>query len=173
MAELVDRSDSAQDAAFTGIFEEPHKTDRGVPAHCKLSKRERSRPGLGIHEPDREPKPEPDHQPAHQPAHEPGHEPYREPEPDHEPDHESECNCGLVADQISSVDSTPGSTASSARSPLLFYLRTGRGQAEGTTEAYARDLALFETWRVASSRKTSHRSSAASAASANAILVRP
>ena len=35
---------------------------------------------------------------------------------------------------------------------FLLYLRTGRGQAEGTTEAYARDLALFETWRVASGR---------------------
>ena len=35
---------------------------------------------------------------------------------------------------------------------FLLYLRTGRGQAEGTTEAYARDLAVFETWRVASGR---------------------
>jgi len=35
---------------------------------------------------------------------------------------------------------------------FLLYLHTGRSQAEGTTEAYAQDLALFETWRVASGR---------------------
>ena len=35
---------------------------------------------------------------------------------------------------------------------FLLYLRTGRGRAESTTEAYARDLALFETWRKASGR---------------------
>ncbi|MHB2021960.1 MAG: tyrosine-type recombinase/integrase [Mycobacteriales bacterium] len=35
---------------------------------------------------------------------------------------------------------------------FLLYLRTGRGRAEGTTEAYARDLVLFESWRVACGR---------------------
>lgn len=35
---------------------------------------------------------------------------------------------------------------------FLLYLRTGRGRAESTTEAYARDLALFETWRSSSGR---------------------
>ena len=35
---------------------------------------------------------------------------------------------------------------------FLFYLRSGRGRAESTTEAYARDLALFEKWRFVSGR---------------------
>jgi site-specific recombinase XerD len=35
---------------------------------------------------------------------------------------------------------------------FLLYLRTGRGRTESTTEAYARDLALFEAWRVSSGR---------------------
>ena len=68
MAELVDRPDCAQDIAFTGIFEEPHEADRGVPAHGKLSERERSPPGLGVHEPDREPEPEPAAEPDREPA---------------------------------------------------------------------------------------------------------
>lgn len=35
---------------------------------------------------------------------------------------------------------------------FLFYLRSGRGRAEATTEAYARDLAMFEAWRCRSGR---------------------
>ena len=35
---------------------------------------------------------------------------------------------------------------------FLFYLRSGRGRAESTTEAYARDLAVFEKWRCGSGR---------------------
>ncbi|HUY63312.1 MAG TPA: site-specific integrase, partial [Acidimicrobiales bacterium] len=35
---------------------------------------------------------------------------------------------------------------------FLFYLRSGRGRAESTTEAYARDLAVFEAWRYNSGR---------------------
>lgn len=35
---------------------------------------------------------------------------------------------------------------------FLLYLRTGRGRAEATTEAYARDLVAFETWRASGGR---------------------
>ena len=35
---------------------------------------------------------------------------------------------------------------------FLFYVRSGRGRAEATTEAYARDLAVFEAWRCGSGR---------------------
>jgi integrase len=35
---------------------------------------------------------------------------------------------------------------------FLFYLRSGRGRAEATTEAYARALAVFEGWRCGSGR---------------------
>ena len=35
---------------------------------------------------------------------------------------------------------------------FLFYLRSGRGRAESTTEAYARDLASFEAWRCSGGR---------------------
>jgi site-specific recombinase XerD len=35
---------------------------------------------------------------------------------------------------------------------FLLYLRSGRGRAESTTEAYARDLAVFEAWRCGSGR---------------------
>jgi len=100
VAELVDRSDSAQDVAFAGIFEELHEADRSVPVSGKLPERERSRPGLGGNKPDREPEREPDGDPDHErepvPAAEPGSElegkSQRKPdhEPAHEPDDESE-----------------------------------------------------------------------------------
>lgn len=35
---------------------------------------------------------------------------------------------------------------------FLLYLRTGRGRSEATTEAYARDLAMFERWRSSTGR---------------------
>jgi hypothetical protein len=35
---------------------------------------------------------------------------------------------------------------------FLLYLRAGRGRAESTTEAYARDLVFFESWRCSSGR---------------------
>ena len=39
VAELVGGTDSTQDTALMGIFEEPHEANRGVPAEAKLDKR--------------------------------------------------------------------------------------------------------------------------------------
>ena len=103
VAELVDRSDGAQDIAFASVLKKPHKAYRGVPAPGKLSKRERSRPGLGVSEPAHEPEHKPDHEPGHEPGPESGPEPIPSPttspttspadEPGHEPGQEPE---GLV-----------------------------------------------------------------------------
>jgi hypothetical protein len=38
VAELVDRPDSAQDVAFSGVFEEPQEAERSVPARGELRK---------------------------------------------------------------------------------------------------------------------------------------
>jgi hypothetical protein len=51
VAELVDRPNGAQDAAFVGIVKEPHEANRGASAHGKLNKRERGWPGCGAREP--------------------------------------------------------------------------------------------------------------------------
>ncbi len=78
MAELVDRPDSAQDVAFTGIFEEPHEADRGVLTPSKLSERERSPSCLGVCEPDREAEREAEREPGREPGRQAEHEPDRE-----------------------------------------------------------------------------------------------
>ena len=83
VAELVDRSDGAQDIAFASILEEPHEAKWGMPASGKLRKRERSRPGLGVSEPAHEPDHQHSQEPSYDPAHEPGPEP--SPEPSYEP----------------------------------------------------------------------------------------
>ena len=55
--------------------------------------------------------------------------------------------CG-GGDRVPGWSSRPGGRSAGG----LEEGRPDRGQAEGTTEAYARDLAPFETWRVASGR---------------------
>jgi len=100
VAELVDRSDGAQNVAFAGILKKAHKANRGVLAPGKLSKSERCSPGLGVSEPAYEAEHEPDHGSGHEPSpgsgHQPGHEPDHEPgrEPGDEPGQETE---GLIA----------------------------------------------------------------------------
>jgi hypothetical protein len=88
VAELVDRSDGAQDIAFAGVLKKAHKADWGVSAPGKLSKREGCCPGLGVSESA--------HKAEHEPGHEPGDEPVIEPgkEPDNESCHEPSCEPG-------------------------------------------------------------------------------
>jgi hypothetical protein len=86
VAELVDRSDGAQNVAFAGILKKAHKANRGVLAPGKLSKSERCSPGLGVSEPAYEAQDESDHGSGHEPSPGSGHQPDHQ--PDHEPDHE-------------------------------------------------------------------------------------
>jgi hypothetical protein len=55
MAELVNRSHSAQDVPFAGVIEETHEAQRSAPTHGELNRSERRRPGMWDTQPGYEP----------------------------------------------------------------------------------------------------------------------
>src|SRR5208283_5777392 len=100
VAELVDRTDCAQDIAVAGIFEEAHKAYGSPLANGKLNKCKARRPGHRVHETACRPKREPNRDTGREPcgeadpaaAHETDHESEGKPEakPDRKPGHETD-----------------------------------------------------------------------------------